>query len=199
MINIIQFRLRHEFYASIAISEFDPKRKSSAERCWFHQFVGVAYIVLSQFMETLQFAWRSSEEGLKMKKMNFIVASLVGLTCALLSAHPTKAAPFSGSFTPAIDTGVTSVAQHCCCRPNGRWVSAYRDYDDRRPYDQPYGDCPSYRYGEYRFHYQPYGYFPAYRYRAERPYHSHEFYLPNEYDRPEGLYGGRVFYYGDAW
>jgi hypothetical protein len=134
-----------------------------------------------------------------MKKMNFIAAGLVGLTFVSLSANPTRAAPFGGTFTLVLDTSITSVAHHCWRRPSGRSVCAYRNYNDRRPYYQSYGNYPANRYGDYRFHYLPYGYYPADQYRAERPYLFHEFYLPNEYDHPDGLYSEPAFYYGDVW
>jgi hypothetical protein len=151
------------------------------------------------FVATLQFAWSSSKEGLKMKKMSFIAAGLVGFTFVSLSANRTGAMPFGRTLTLVLDTSVTSIAHHCWRRPSGKLDCAYRNYDDRSPYYRSYGDYPTYGYGDYRFHYHPYGYYPAYQYRAERPYLFHEFYLPNEYDHPGGLYDGPVFYYRGVW
>jgi hypothetical protein len=164
----------------------------------FHQFVNSTYIVFLQLVDTLQFAWSSSKGSLKMKKMNFIAAGLISLMFVTLSANPTRTAPFSGAFSPVIDTNVISATHHCWQSPSGKSVCAYRNYNYRHPYNQPFGDYPANSYGDYRFHYQPYGYYPAYLYQAERPYHPHEFYLPNEYDHPDGLYNESAFYYGDV-
>jgi len=57
-----------------------------------------------------------------MKKINFIVASLAGLTFATFSTA--KAAPVTGAFAAAGGTNVISVAHRHWHRPSARWACA---------------------------------------------------------------------------
>src|SRR5712691_3084472 len=106
-----------------------------------------------------------------MRKFYFIFAGLVALTITALFPTPIKAAPTSGAFAPIVDSDVISVARRCWRRANGRLICTYV-----RPYWQPYGYYPAYRYGYYGYsnlgpYYQPY--YPR-------------FYLPGYYYRPYG-------------
>jgi len=125
-----------------------------------------------------------------MRKAYFVVASLAGLTLTVLSPASIKAAPLTGAYAPAVDDNVISVARRCWRRANGRLVCTFK-----RPYWQPDGYYPAYRYGYYRPYYQPYGYYPAYPYGYlgysnlgpyYQPYYR-RFYMPGYY--PYGYYG----------
>jgi hypothetical protein len=153
-----------------------------------------------------------------MKKIDFIVAGFIGLAFAILSAAPAQALPVGESLAPVVATHVTFVAQHCWRRASGRLVCAQRNFNDRRPYYEPYADYPAYRYddsrirdrrygysdyptypaypyGDTRIRYLRYGYSDAYHYRNDWPYRFHEFYLPNDYDDADGFYGGPALHY----
>ena len=88
-----------------------------------------------------------------MRQQNFILAGLTALSITALAPTPSPAAPLAVTVAPAVDNDVVQVARRCWRRPSGRLVCGYT-----RPYWQPYGHYPAWRYAREAYYYEPYDY-----------------------------------------
>jgi hypothetical protein len=127
-----------------------------------------------------------------MKKANFAVAALSGLTFATLLISTTEAAPLARAFAPATETNVISVARRCW--HGSQWVCprTYYRYD---PANYLTYGCPADRRRHHRRYERDDSYIPL----SEWPYYFHDYCRPDGHPHPIGMYGGKEFYFGGVW